>query len=698
VTDLSLPRPLAAPHVRRLARTVRPELALLLAVAAVLNLWALSRNGLANDYYAAAARSMASSWHDFLYGSLDAAGLQTVDKPPMALWVQALSVRTFGFSSLSLLVPQALMGIASAALAYDLTRRRFGRAAGFAAGLALVLTPTFVAVSRHNNPDALLVLCATAALWAIVRALEDGRTRWLVLSGVCVGLGFETKMAAALLVVPGLVAAYLWVAPRGRWAAVRQLAAGGAATVAVGGAWPLLVTLTPASDRPWISGTDDNSVLSLILGYNGLGRLDGQAGAPSAMGGGGGGGGGGLFGGDPGVLRLLNASLGGQGGWLLGFAVAAGLALLAATRLRRLDPRTGWLIAVGGAFVVIAVAFSAASGIFHPYYVSLLAPFAAALVGAGVAQLVAGDLVARVAGPLLVAAGVVVELVLLGEEDVLAWLAPVLVVGGVAAALALGTSIARRWRAIVVAAALGLLALAPTTWAVQTLGHATNGTFPMGGPSSVTAMGGPGGGGAGGRGRGGMGGPPAAQGGGVGGLFGGGSGSTGGTGSGSASAAPGGGSAPSGSASGGGFAGPGATGSGATGSGRGSTAPGAGGAFGGSSQELTQALSYIKAHGGGTLAVSSQSTAAAAILDADADVAGIGGFSGSETQVSVSWLAQAVRDGRVRWVLADSTGGAMRDGRVGASQVLAKVQKVGTSTSVDGLYDLQGRADALAAS
>jgi predicted membrane-bound mannosyltransferase len=213
---------------------VRPEFAALLIVAAGLNLWALERNGLANEYYAAAAQAMSSSWHAFLYGSFDAAGVMTVDKPPLALWVQAISVKLFGFHPLALLIPQALMGVASVALVYDLVRRRFGRAAGFVAGLVLALTPIGVAIARHNNPDALLVLCCVAALWCALRALDDGRTRWLVMAGVCVGLGFETKMGAALLVVPGIAAAYLWVAPRGRAIAVRQLLAGAAALVMVG--------------------------------------------------------------------------------------------------------------------------------------------------------------------------------------------------------------------------------------------------------------------------------------------------------------------------------------------------------------------------------------------------------------------------------------------------------------------------------
>src|SRR3954449_2801764 len=220
----------ARPRVRgRAVALPRPEVAALLVLAGALNLWALSRNGWANDYYAGAVRSMAGSWHAFLYGSLDAGGVMTVDKPPMALWVQALSVRIFGFNSWAMLVPQALMGLASGALVYDLTRRHFGRAAGFTAGLVLALTPITVAIFRYNNPDALLVLCCVAALWFLVRAFEDGRTRWIVLSGVAIGLGFETKMAAALIVVPAMAAAWLWIAPRGRLTAVKQLVAGGAA-------------------------------------------------------------------------------------------------------------------------------------------------------------------------------------------------------------------------------------------------------------------------------------------------------------------------------------------------------------------------------------------------------------------------------------------------------------------------------------
>ncbi|WP_372790666.1 glycosyltransferase family 39 protein [Paraconexibacter sp.] len=653
-----------------------PELIGLVVLAAVLNLWSLDRNGLANDYYSGAVRSMTESWHAFVYGAFDTTGVQTIDKPPLALWVQALSARIFGFSSWSLLVPQALMGVGSVLLTYDLVRRRFGRAAGFAGGLALATTPVAVAVARHNNPDALLVLCSVAALWFVARGLEDGRARWIVAAGVAVGLGFETKMAAALLVVPGIVAAWMWVAPRGRRAAARSLALGAAAMTAVGLAWPVLMWLTPASDRPWISGTNDNSIWSLIFGYNGLGRLFGQDGGPGgAAAGGGPGGGSTLFGGDAGPLRLLNEALGGQSGWLLGFALLAGVLVLASTRLRRTDARTGWLIAVGGSLVVTAVAYSRATGIFHPYYVSLLAPMIAALVGAGVGEVLRGERHVRVFGPLMIGAGVLTELIVLGHIDgQFGWLPSVLVTVGLAAGVALASGASRRLRAYAVAAALGVLLLAPATWAFQTLGHPTSGTFPAGGPASAMAEG-PGGRGPGpgGDGRG-SGPPPGLQAGGP-----------------PAGMAP-----PAASGVGAGTGGPSfgpSSADGASGPGR-----SAGGMFGGNAN-VTEALSYARANGGGVVAVSSQNGAGQTIATGDApDLAAIGGFSGRESQVSLDWLADAVESGRIRWVLVDAGGGGPQDGRVGSTEVMAAAAAVGEAVpTVDGMYDLEGLADELRA-
>jgi hypothetical protein len=399
-----------------------------------------------------------------------------------------------------------------------------------------------------------------------------------------------------------------------------------------------------------------------------------------------------MFGGTPGPLRLLNSALGGQAGWLLGFALVGGLAILLASRLRRADARSGWLLVLGGAFATTAVLFSWASGIFHPYYVSLLAPFAAALVGAGAAQLSGSARSARVLAPLAVVAGVIVELVVRGDyPGQLTWLEPVLIVVGGLAVLALVAFSSRRVRMAALGAALTALLAAPSVWAFDTLGHATSGTFPAGGPASVES-GGPGGFGAGAGGRGGFGGPGGAGGVGARGGFGGagGPGGAGGAGGGAApqlfgssSVRAGGPPAGAGRASGGGFGGAGAS--------------GAIGAPVGASV-TSSVLAYVKQHGGGTIAVASQSNAASAILEQDASVAGIGGFSGRESDVSVSWLAQEVRSGKIRWVLdeqgSSGFGGLPGDTRTGAKTAMAAVAKACEAVTVSSSSSASGAASA----
>jgi 4-amino-4-deoxy-L-arabinose transferase-like glycosyltransferase len=730
-------------RVRGWARArVRPEVLLLLAVAGFLNLWDLSRNGWANGYYAAAVRSMSTSWHNFFYNSFDPSGIMTVDKPPLAFWIQALSARIFGFNSLAILVPDALMGMGTVVVLYDIVRRRFGRLAGAVAGLTLAITPIEVAMARHNNPDMTLIFCCVVAMWFAQRAFEDGRTKWLVWAGVFVGLGFEAKMAVALIIVPGIAVAWLWTSRSGLLRSVRQLLLGGVAMTVVALAWPVFVWLTPAADRPYISGTSDNSIWSLITGYNGVGRISGQSGGPGG-GGGFGGGGGSTFGGTPGVFRLLNEALGGQAGWLLGFAIVSLVGLVVLRRLRRRDPGTAWTISIGSAFVLSGIVFSVASGIMHPYYVSFMAPFAAALVGAGAAQLIKRGAHARILAPLAIAGGVATEVVVLHTEDTLKWLVPVVIAVGAGAALALVLVSVARVRLAAVGAVLAVLSIAPAAWAVDTLGYATSSTFPAGGPQNAGGgFGGPGGGRGGfggfGRGRGGFGGGAggfpgaggAAGGGGaptVGGAATGGA-ATGGAATGGAAtggAATGGSSSASGAVSGlfgssssttgssgsGGFPGgaAGAAGAGFPGGfgGGGFGGGGFGGFGGGNDTSLTKAVSYADAHGGGTVAVSSQSDAENEIIDHDARVAGIGGFSGNESEVSAGWLAGEVRSGKIRWVLDESAGGfgagfggGISGGRVGSRDAMEWVSEACTkATTVDGsvLYDCSGRAAAILA-
>jgi 4-amino-4-deoxy-L-arabinose transferase-like glycosyltransferase len=661
-------KPRSAALTRVLAR---PELIILLVVAGGLYLWGLSKNGMANEYYAATVRAMSSSWHNFLYGSFDMNGVMTVDKPPLAFWVQALSVKVFGYSSLSMLVPQAVMGVGSVALTYDIVGRRFGRWPAFTAGAVLALTPMTVAISRHNNPDAMLILLSVASVWFVIRALEDGRTRWLVAAGAAIGAAFTTKMGAGLLVMPALFVAYLWAAPVGRKKAFAQLLIGGGVFIAVAVAWPLLMALTPAASRPWISGTTDNSIWSLITQYNGLGRLNGQQGGPGGMGGGGGG----VFGGSTGITRLFNSALGPQVSWLLGLAVVGGAAIAYFSRLRRSNANTGWIIAIGGTFVTIFIAFSYASGIFHPYYSSQLAPFTAMLVGGGIGAFTrhdtaeASDQTRRYC----MAAGLVAALVSTlwvlhnaSGDNMMAWQAPLaLIVLGSAAAIVFGGMEPRIRDAALIASVMALL-VAPAIWSVQTLGHATSGTFPAGGSAAAAAgsgMGGPGGGGGapGGATRGNFGGPP-----------------------------------------------PSASNTGT----QGGPGGGAGGMFGGgNSTQLTAAIAYSNAHGGGTIGVESQMTASSVIANSGAQVAGIGGFSGRESTVSISWLADAVADGRLTYFVTGGTNQGMgNDGRAGSTSAMDAVAKVctavtlnGSSTttssasSSSGFYDCTGKASALKA-
>ncbi|MBV9454217.1 MAG: glycosyltransferase family 39 protein [Rubrobacter sp.] len=410
----------------------RLTLVAILLLSAFLNLFKLTEAGYGNSYYAAAVKDMLTSWHNFFFVSFDA-GFVSVDKPPLGLWIQAASAYLFGFSGLSLLLPQAIAGVLCVALLYHLLSRVFGPVAGLMAALALAITPVAVGVERTNNADGLLTLTVLVAAWAVIRAVESGRLRWLLVGAVVVGLGFNMKMLEAYLVLPALYLFYL-VASSASWR--RRFIHLGAATVVLLGvslSWAVAVDLTPAEQRPYVGSSSNNSALDLALGYNGLERLLGREGAPggesegqsaqenNAQEGptpsGGFGPGGARENGEAGPLRLLDTQLAGQIGWLLPLAVVG---LLAASwqnrpqlpinqqppqglRLWRrwflrvvsflknlpqlsLDQRQGALVLWGMWLLTMAVFFSVA-GMFHRYYMVMLAPAVAALVGVGVVAL-----------------------------------------------------------------------------------------------------------------------------------------------------------------------------------------------------------------------------------------------------------------------------------------------------------------------
>jgi len=531
-------RDLAAAPPRR-ARWELGALAVLLVGTAALYLWDLSASGWANSYYAAAVQAGTTSWQALLFGSSDAGNAITVDKPPASLWVMSLSGRLFGFSSWSMLAPQALMGVGTVALLYAAVRRWSGPVAALLAGTALALTPVAALMFRFNNPDALLTLLLVAAAYCLVRAVDVAASRagtlWILAAGTALGFGFLTKMLQAFLVLPAFALVYLVCAPtafrRRLWQSVAALAA-----VVVSGGWYVaLVELWPASSRPYIGGSTSNSLLELALGYNGLSRLTGNngpgggpgggiggAGLPpvgAAVGGpgfggpGGGGPGGGSagssFGGPAGLDRLFGADMGIDVSWLLPTALLAlVLGLVVTARAPRTDRTRAALLLWGGWLVVTALVLSYMSGIVHPYYTVALAPAVVALVaitGRALWQR-RGTWLGRGGLAALVVTSGVWGFVLLARNDT--WhpqLRYVVVVAAVAAALVLlapprqlvrGTATA----ALSVAVVAGLAGSAAYTLPTVTTAH--GGSLPTAGPAGASGdsggFGGPGGGGPGG--------------------------------------------------------------------------------------------------------------------------------------------------------------------------------------------------------
>jgi 4-amino-4-deoxy-L-arabinose transferase-like glycosyltransferase len=502
--DDSIPTAAASGAVGSTRRRL-PELGVF-TLALVTNLWSLSTNGWGNTYYAAAVQSMTQSWSNFFFASFDPGGWITVDKPPLAYWAPALLARVFGFSSWTILIPSAVAGAIAVWLLTITVRRVWGTGAGLVAGLALATMPTAVAVSRSNNPDVYLVLGIVAAAWALERAVSTGRTKWMVWMGVFVGTAFLSKLGAALIPVPALWFAYLVAAPVSWKRRVRDLAVAAAAMAAVSFVWIGAVALTPLSSRPWIGGSTTGSAWNLIVGYNGLGRVTGNSGLPGGGTGGGiggfpsggfpsggfpGGSGSGVqsFGGATGIGRLFNLGMGDQVMWLAPLVIAT---LIGATWLflrRRLNRRE--VVSLGGFAgwgVTAFIVFSYASGIYHNYYVSLLAPAIAALVGIGGGLAIRAGWRGRSLAAVGLLATAVVEVILLRRIDSLTALRIIVPVALVAAAVAvLATLRARSGLAKPGALILGTIAalIGPAAWSVSALSHPSSGTFPEARPVSL---------------------------------------------------------------------------------------------------------------------------------------------------------------------------------------------------------------------
>ncbi|WAL64115.1 glycosyltransferase family 39 protein [Amycolatopsis cynarae] len=469
-------------------RWVRPALLGLLAATALLYLWDLGASGWANAFYSAAAQAGGQSWKAWFFGSSDAANSITVDKTPAALWVMGLSVRLFGLSAWSVLVPQALIGVASAGLLYATVRRVSGPAAGLLAGSVLALTPVAALMFRFNNPDALLVLLLVAGAYGTVRAIGQASPRWLALAGAAVGFAFLAKMLQAFLVLPGFALAYLIAAPVSLGKRLAHLLAALGAVVVSAGWYLAVVELWPSGSRPFIGGSQTDSILELTLGYNGFGRITGNE--VGSLGGAQSGGS---------WARLLGSEMAGGIAWLLPAAVLAfGALIWLSWPAPRTDATRASAVVWGGWLIVTGGVFSEMSGIIHPYYTVALAPAVAALTGMGTVALWR-----RRANPIaagLLSAGVALTaltafLLLDREANWLPWLKFLVLPIGLGTAVAL--LVADRLPS---AAARGLAALALVTtlsasgaYTLATAATTHSGAIPSAGPNSRSFGGAPGG-------------------------------------------------------------------------------------------------------------------------------------------------------------------------------------------------------------
>jgi 4-amino-4-deoxy-L-arabinose transferase-like glycosyltransferase len=628
-------------------RWARPALLALLLGTALLYLWNLSISGNANSFYAASVWAGSRSWKALFFASLDPSNAITVDKPPAALWAMALSARIFGFHSWSMLLPQALEGIASVALLYAAVRRWFGHAAGLIAGVVLALTPVAAMMFRFNNPDAMLVLLMVLGCYCTVRAVESAKMRWLVWAGVAIGFAFLAKMLQGYIIIPALGLAYLVAAPTTIGRRLLHLLASMAAVIVSTGWFVLAVALWPASSRPFIGGSTNNSEWELALGYNGLGRIFGSEG--------GGGGGAGGFGGTPGAFRMFHTDFGGEISWLLPTALIAIVALvLLSLRAPRTDKLRAAVLIWGGWLLVNDVVFSYMSGIIHEYYTIALAPPIGALVGIGAVAVwrERRHLLARATLALMSGAAAVWGYVLLGRDaSWQPWLRWFVLVVGLLAALGLlvGAQLNRAVAATVAVAAVVSSLSGMTAWTLATVSQAHTGSIPTAGPAGAGGMGGAPGGGFPGGNR-----TDAAQGGqdGMSGLPGqSGSGQTGAPGQTSQSGQPGQNGQSGQSAQAGGQSG--------FGGGRG------GGMDGGSINSALIAL-LKNTTTRWAAAVTGDQTAAALELSSYKAVMAMGGWSGSDNSPTLAQFKEYVAKGEIHYLIA-SSGGPGGGGQAGGT-------------------------------
>lgn len=493
----------------------KTALPILLIATGALYWFGAMHNGMANSYYAAAVQAASQNWTAWLFGSLDAANYVSIDKPPLATMIMGLSARLFGFSSFSMLLPSVLAGVGSVWLLYSAVKRQFGFTSAIISAVTLMLTPVAALMFGFNNPDAILTFMLTASGYAFLRSLEGERPLlWLGLAGLFTGLAFNTKMLQGLMVLPAMVIVYLAFAKPPIVTRFLHLMFAGVITTVSTLWWSVLVWLTPSGNRPWVGSTNDNSIWSLIFGYNGFGRLLGNRGggsggtppsggmaiaSPGGMGGapsGGHGPGGTGFGGQTGVFRIFNNDFGPNIAWLLILALASGGLLL---WILRKTPRTNrgraavifWMLWL----IIHIVIFSMTSGVIHPYYVVVMAPAVAALVGIGVPFLW-GAYIRRKSYawilPMLVGVTAVIVIIILSYAGTMTWLMWTVGVLGAIGMIGLLVNLytPKRWlQNLAIITSVAACMIAPVVYTLSTANVTHTGSIPTAGPNSTAMQG-----------------------------------------------------------------------------------------------------------------------------------------------------------------------------------------------------------------
>src|SRR6266705_308617 len=625
----------------------RLALAIVTLISIFMNFYQLGQNGFGNLYYAAAIRSMLDNWHNLFFASFDPGGFVSIDKPPLGFWLQAASAKVFGFTPFSVFLPQALAGVLSVLLLYHLVRRHFGVVAGLLAALALAISPISVLTNRNNTIDSTLVLVMLLGAWAVLRAAESGKLRWLLLCAVFVGFGFNIKMLEAYLVVPAYGLLYLLAAPRSIWARIGHLALAALLMLTISLSWAVAVDLTPAASRPYVGSSQNNSEISLALGYNGIQRLLGQFGFGSRTTGstsgnttrsfppagtgsgtftgdfprpgtgtiGSGGSSTGMFNtGNPGLLRLFNEPLGGQIVWLLPMALLGMLALAWQRRPQFRENREQQSLLLWGTWLLTMAVFFSVATFFHQYYLSTFAPAFCALFGIGVVVMWQDYRRSGWRGWLLPLALLLTALeqihIIVSDPSWGTWLIPLIAIPCALAAVILFAArlvprLRHNVRVLAPALCLGLLALLLTSAVWSTIPVLANAAsmLPTAGPSGQSA-----------------------------------------------------------------------------------------GGLGGSSTTNTALIRYLQAHRGSAkylVAVVSSNEADSIILETNQPVMALGGFSGSDPILTTTQLAALVKSGTVRYFLLNGSGGGGPGGGQSAlitwitqhSKVVPSSQWQSTSTS-----------------